>query len=202
MVSGLPRKLIVGITGASGILYALRLLDHCELLSECYREVFVIYTEAAEKVAKLEEGIVLVDELDKKKCVSSIYSGEELSAPLSSSSFIVGSDMVIVPASLNTIAKLAHGIQDNLLLRAALSVLRVKGRLVIVPRETPLSTIDLENLLKLSLNGAVILPASPGFYIRPREVTELVDFIVGKILDVLGIENRLYKRWGGGERIT
>ncbi len=198
----LSRKLIVGITGASGIVYALRFLDHCELFLDYYRDLFVIYTKAAEKVAELEEGIDLVKELEKKKCISSIYSDEDLSAPLSSSSFVVGSDMVIVPASLNTIAKLAHGIQDNLLLRAALSVLRVKGRLVIVPRETPLSTIDLENLLRLSQNGAIILPASPGFYIKPREVIELVDFIIGKILDVLGIENKLYKRWIGDERVT
>lgn len=198
----MPRKLIVGITGASGILYALRLLDHCELFSDYYKEVFVIYTKAAEKVAEIEEETDLVKELEKKKCISSIYSDEDFSAPLSSSSFIVGSDMIIVPASLNTIAKLAHGIQDNLLLRAALSVLRVKGRLVIVPRETPLSTVDLENLLRLSQNGAVILPASPGFYIKPREVIELVDFVVGKILDVLGIENKLYKRWKGDERVT
>ncbi|MFB0543986.1 MAG: UbiX family flavin prenyltransferase, partial [Candidatus Bathyarchaeia archaeon] len=106
--------------------------------------------------------------------------------------------MIIVPASMKTVAALASGYSDNLITRAADVALKEGRTLILVPRETPLSPVHLENLLKLSRMGVVILPAMPAFYHRPRGVEDLVDFIVGRILDRLGLDHDLYKRWGGG----
>jgi 4-hydroxy-3-polyprenylbenzoate decarboxylase len=190
--------LIIGITGASGIVYSVKLVSLTELLGKKYDNIYVVYTRSAEKVSKEEMGLQLSEFLKTVNGLRGVYHEDELESPLASSSRLVGADMVIVPASMNTVAKLAAGIQDNLLLRAAISVLRLKGRLVIVPRETPLSPMDLRNLYRLSVAGAVILPASPGFYHRPRSMEDIVFFVVGKILDSLGIEHNLYLRWKTG----
>jgi len=190
--------LIIGITGASGIVYSVKLVSLTELLGKKYDNIYVVYTRSAEKVSKEEMGLQLSEFLKTVNGLRGVYREDELESPLASSSRLVGADMVIVPASMNTVAKLAAGIQDNLLLRAATSVLRLKGKLVIVPRETPLSPMDLRNLYRLSVAGAVILPASPGFYHRPRNIEDIVFFVVGKILDSLGIEHNLYLRWKTG----
>jgi 4-hydroxy-3-polyprenylbenzoate decarboxylase len=190
--------LIIGITGASGIVYSVKLVSLTELLGEKYDYIYVVYTRSAEKVSKEEMGLQLSEFLKTVNGLRGVYHEDELESPLASSSRLVGADMVIVPASMNTVAKLAAGIQDNLLLRAAISILRLKGKLVIVPRETPLSPMDLRNLYRLSVAGAVILPASPGFYHRPRSMEDIVLFVVGKILDSLGIEHNLYLRWKTG----
>jgi 4-hydroxy-3-polyprenylbenzoate decarboxylase len=190
--------LIIGITGASGIVYSVKLVSLTELLGKKYDNIYVVYTRSAEKVSKEEMGLQLSEFLKTVNGLRGVYHEDELESPLASSSRLVGADMVIVPASMNTVAKLAAGIQDNLLLRAAISILRLKGKLVIVPRETPLSPIDLRNLYRLSVAGAVILPASPGFYHRPRSMEDIVFFVVGKILDSLGIEHNLYLRWKTG----
>lgn len=190
--------LVIGITGASGIVYSVKLVSLTELLGKKYDNIYVVYTRSAEKVSKEEMGLQLSEFLKTVNGLRGVYHEDELESPLASSSRLVGADMVIVPASMNTVAKLAAGIQDNLLLRAAISVLRLKGRLVIVPRETPLSPMDLRNLYRLSVAGAVILPASPGFYHRPRSMEDIVFFVVGKILDSLGIEHNLYLRWKTG----
>lgn len=192
---GSYRRLVVGVTGASGAVYAYRFTNRCAELRRRYSDIFVIYTENAVDVFKHELGFNPVDVFSSIDCVSSIYSAMDWSSPLASSSNLVNTDGVVVPASLNTIAKLANGIQDNLLLRTILSINRLGGRIVVVLRETPLSTIDLENLYKLSVMGTVVLPASPAFYINPKTIDELVDFVVGKIMDVLGIEHSIYKRW-------
>jgi 4-hydroxy-3-polyprenylbenzoate decarboxylase len=190
--------LIIGITGASGIVYSVKLVSLTELLGKKYDNIYVVYTRSAEKVSKEEMGLQLSEFLKTVNGLRGVYREDELESPLASSSRLVGADMVVVPASMNTVAKLAAGIQDNLLLRAAISVLRLKGRLVIVPRETPLSPMDLRNLYRLSVAGAVILPASPGFYHRPGNMEDIVFFVVGKILDSLGIEHDLYLRWKTG----
>jgi 4-hydroxy-3-polyprenylbenzoate decarboxylase len=190
--------LIIGITGASGIVYSVKLVSLTELLGKKYDNIYVVYTRSAEKVSKEEIGLQLSEFLKTVNGLRGVYREDELESPLASSSRLVGADMVVVPASMNTVAKLAAGIQDNLLLRAATSVLRLKGKLVIVPRETPLSPMDLRNLYRLSVAGAVILPASPGFYHRPRNIEDIVFFVVGKILDSLGIEHNLYLRWKTG----
>jgi 4-hydroxy-3-polyprenylbenzoate decarboxylase len=190
--------LIIGITGASGIVYSVKLVSLTELLGEKYYNIYVVYTRSAEKVSEEEMGLQLSEFLKTVNGLRGVYHEDEMESPLASSSRLVGADMVIVPASMNTVAKLAAGIQDNLLLRAAISVLRLRGRLVIVPRETPFSPMDLRNLYRLSVAGAVILPASPGFYHRPRSMEDIVLFVVGKILDSLDIEHNLYLRWKTG----
>ena len=194
------RKLIIGTTGASGAAYFRGLLEQCDLVKKYYDEIYVIYTDSAIGVYNFENDEDLLSFLVKRHnegCVSGFYSSKRWDTALASSSGLVNTDMVIVPCSMNTVARLAHGIQDNLLTRAALSVLRMGGKLVIVPRETPLSIIDLDNLYRLARYGVYVLPASPGFYHRPRSVSDIVIFIVGKILDVLGIEHGLYRRWQG-----
>ncbi|MCD6196185.1 MAG: UbiX family flavin prenyltransferase [Staphylothermus sp.] len=190
-------KIIIGISGASGIVYSLKLIDQCELLRSRYKEIYVIYTRSSELIARYELGITdLRRYLETNKCISKVFSEEDIDSFLASSSNLYDADMVIIPSSMNTVAKLAHGIQDNLLLRVASSLLRIKRKLIIVFRETPISRIDLENLSILAKEGAIIFPASPAFYIKPKTVDDLVFFIIGKILDLLGIENELYSRWG------
>jgi 4-hydroxy-3-polyprenylbenzoate decarboxylase len=105
--------------------------------------------------------------------------------------------MAVVPCSMSTLAKLAHGITDTLLTRAADVMMKERRKLVLVPREMPLSTMHLKNMTELSQLGAVILPAMPGFYGRPETMDDLIDFVAGKTLDCLGIENQCYKRWEG-----
>lgn len=190
------RNLIIGITGASGTVYPLALLKALDALRTRYDKVIVIYTPSAELVAREEMGVDLAAELSGYRQMGvEVYRSDDPRAPSLSSSALVNTDMVIAPASVNTIAKLASGIQDNALTRGAIGVLRMGGKLVLVVRETPLSTIDLRNLYVLSSIGAVVLPASPGFYHNPRTVEDLVMFVVGKVLDVLGVEHSLYRRW-------
>ncbi|NAZ26656.1 MAG: UbiX family flavin prenyltransferase [Thermogladius sp.] len=190
------RKLVVGLSGASGLVYGLRLLDNIRFARVLYGRVFVVYTDNAAKIARLEEGVDLVSHLRGLEGVDGIYHSNDLSSPLASSSNLVSTDMVIAPASMSTIARIAQGVQDNLLTRVAAGVLRLGNKLVVVPRETPLSTIDLRNLYLLSEAGAVVLPAMPAFYIKPKSVEDLVLFIVGKVFDALGVEHSLYPKWG------
>ena len=193
------RTLVVALTGASGIVLGLRLLRYTDLLKKYYEHIYVVYTENATRVAMLEESLDLREYL-RNLNVDAVYSGENLESPIASSSRLVYSDMVIIPASLNTVAKISSGIQDNLVTRAARNILRLRGRLVIVIRETPLSTVDLWNLYKLSREGATILPAMIAMYPKPKSVDDLLEFVVGKVLDVLGIPHSLYERWRGEHR--
>ena len=183
-------KLIVGITGASGIIYGIRLLDYLKNRQEI--ETFLVISEGAKKVIELETNFK-IDEI--KKLADHYYNEDDFTAPIASSSFLVDG-MVIIPASMKTLAAMSHGFNNNLITRAADNILRLKKPLVIVPRETPLSPIHLENMLRLSQNGAIILPACPGFYTKPKRLEDLIDFIVGKVLDALGINHDLYRRWG------
>jgi len=196
--SVLTAKLVVGITGASGAIYALRLLENCSIIKRKYGSVHVIYTEASRLVFSDELGFDIEKYLESSSCVDEYYHERDWKSPLASSSNLADCDGVIIPASLNTVAKLASGIQDTLLLRAFSSLLRLKRRVVVVVRETPLSAIDLVNLYKLARSGAVVLPASPAFYIKPKSVDDLVNFIVGKVFDVLGVKHDLYMKWRGG----
>lgn len=183
-------KLIVGMTGASGIIYGVRLLEYLKTRQEI--KTFLIISEGAKKVIELETNFK-INYIEKLADYS--FNESDFTAPIASSSFLVDG-MVIIPASMKTLAAIAHGFDNNLITRAADNILRLRKPLVIVPRETPLSPIHLENMLKLSKSGAIILPACPGFYTKPKRIEDLIDFIVGKVLDNLGITHDLYKRWG------
>ncbi len=180
-------QILVGVTGASGVAYARRLIevlgDRCD----------VILSQDAEPVVKFELGMTPKEFAEGAKAV---YRGDDLAAPPASGSHLVSS-LVVVPCSGTTLAKIASGIADNLVTRAAAVALKEGRKLILVPRETPLSPVALENLLKLARLGVVILPPSPGFYGRPQTVDDVVDFVVARILDRLGIEHDLGPRWSG-----
>ncbi len=182
-------RLVVGISGSSGIIYGIRLL---EVLSERKDiEVYLIITRAAE--------LILREELSKSKesvvkLAEHFYEPDEMDAPIASGSFSIDG-MVVVPCSMKTLAGISSGYSENLLLRVADVTIKENRPLIIVPRETPLSPIHLENMLKLSRIGVTVLPAIPAFYHKPSMVGDIVDYVIGKILDALNIEHSLFKRW-------
>lgn len=179
-------NILVAITGASGVIYGKRLV---EVLNEKKVDTSLIVSKAANLVIKHE-----LEEVNFNGCSVKQYSSEDLEAPFASGSYRVDC-MIIIPASMKTISAIASGYSVNLITRAADVQLKEGRKLIVVPRETPLHAIHLENLTALSKLGAVILPAMPGFYHKPKTVRDLVDFIVGKILDQLDIEHNLYERW-------
>ncbi|MEN6329386.1 MAG: UbiX family flavin prenyltransferase [Methanobacteriaceae archaeon] len=180
--------IVVAITGASGVIYGVRLL---EALKEAGKRTALLVTEPAR--------IIIDYELDLKKgrleelCYR-IYDSKDLTAAINSGSCRFES-MVIVPATMKTVAAISQGYASNAVTRAADVALKEHRPLVIVPRETPLRQVHLENMLKLSQEGATILPAMPAFYHQPESMEDLVDFVVGKILDMLSIDHHLYRRW-------
>lgn len=180
-------QILVGVTGASGVVYAKRLIE--ELGERCD----VIVSRDAEPVAKFELGLTLKE---LTRGANAVYRGDDLAAAPASGSHPF-SALVIVPCSGTTVGKIANGIADNLVTRAAAVALKEQRKLIVVHRETPLSAVALENLLKLARLGVVVLPPAPGFYGRPKEVGDLVDFVVARILDHLGIEHKLGPRWSG-----
>ena len=194
----------VGITGGSGAPYALRLL---QVLVQSGHEAHVVISAAGETVMQIECGFTPGKTLREKQAalLGAIGAGKDaplrlfdpmnLAAPISSGSF-PSAGMVIVPCSTGTLGRVANGISSNLIERAADVMLKERRRLVVVPRETPLNDIHLRNMLTLRQAGADILPAMPAFYHRPRAIADMIDMIVGRILDRLGVENALFKRWG------
>ena len=189
MEKGVPRPMrtVVGVTGASGAPYAVRLLETLD------GEIDLILSRDAEDVVRLETGR---GPADLEKLATRSFRNDDLTSAPASGSYPFDA-MVIVPCSGTTIAKIAAGIADNLITRAAAVALKERRRLILVPRETPLSTIAIENLLKLANSGATVLPAMPGFYHRPKRVEDLVDFVVGRILDQIGQKHELVERWKG-----
>lgn len=187
--SELSYPLVIGITGASGIGYGLRLV---ESLVKYHKKPYLILSKSAEVVTKVETDFELsqITNLAKK-----VYSPENIAAEIASGSFKVGG-MVVCPCSMKTLGLIAHGIEDNLIVRSALCQLKEGRKLVLVPRETPLSLPIIENMKSALLSGAVILPAMPGFYHKPKSILDLENFIVGKILDQFNIEHNLFTRWG------
>ncbi|MEO0279162.1 MAG: UbiX family flavin prenyltransferase [candidate division WOR-3 bacterium] len=177
-------RFFVGITGASSVIIGIRLVEE---LSK-YGRVYYSLTRVAKKILSLEE-------IDFKAPPDSIEVEEnDFTAPISSGSFRLKAT-IIAPCSMGTLGRIANGISLNIIERSADVALKEKWPLVIVPRETPFSVIHLENMLKLAKCGATILPPMITFYNKPKTVRDMVDFIVGKILDILGIENNLFKRW-------
>jgi 4-hydroxy-3-polyprenylbenzoate decarboxylase len=194
----------LALTGASGMPYGLRLLE-CLLAAGC--RVQLLYSQAAQVVARQEMGIELpsrpadakaallarLPAVDPEKLA--VFGREEWFAPVASGSNPPDA-MVVCPCSMGTLAAIAQGLADNLIERAADVVLKEGRKLVLVPRETPFSVIHLENMLRLARAGAVIVPPSPGFYNHPQTVTDLVDFVVARILDQIAVPHDLARRWG------
>ncbi len=184
-------KLAVGISGASGVELALRFIEN---LPACI-EVFVILSPHAKQVARQEMGLDLKQVL-LGLGVPHIFQHHQIDAPLASGSFGLNA-LAIIPASLNIIAKIAHGICDDLLSRCAAVVLKEQQKLLLAPRELPLNSIALNNLLILAKEHAIIAPPMLTYYTKPKGLKSMELFLVGKWLDALGIANDLYTRWGG-----
>lgn len=181
-------KLIVGISGASGAIYGVRLL---EVLKKKKIETHLILTTNAESVLEQETNFKKQDIFD---LATYHYQISDLTAPISSGSFLTNG-MIIIPCSMKTLAGISCGYSENLLLRAADVILKENRLLIIVPRETPFRKAHMENMLKLSNEGAVILPAMTGFYYNPKTIDDIINHIVGKVLDLVGIDHNLYHRW-------
>jgi 4-hydroxy-3-polyprenylbenzoate decarboxylase len=197
------KALTLAITGASGSPYALRLL---QCLLEADWHVHLLLSSAALIVLDTEVGLSLSGEPKDMqqqllahyalpKARLSVYGKEEWTAPVASGSANVDA-MVVCPCSMGTLSAIACGASNNLIERAADVSLKEGRQLILVPRESPLSSIHLENMLKLSRMGVAILPASPGFYQRPESIQDLVDFVVARVLSQLGVEQSLLKPWG------
>lgn len=178
-------KIIIGITGASGAIYGIKLLENLKA------EKHLIISSHAKQIIKNETAYTLNQ---IKKITDFYYENENMDTSISSGS-VEFDAMVIVPCSMSTLSKIAMGISDNLITRVASVCLKERRKLIIVPRETPLGSIHLKNMWVLSECGAVILPAMPAFYTQPKKIEDFVNFIVGRILDILGIEHKLYKRY-------
>jgi 4-hydroxy-3-polyprenylbenzoate decarboxylase len=197
------KTITLALTGASGMPYGIRLLE-CLLRSGA--NVWLLYSQVAQIVARQEMDLALPSrpkelELYLRERYTThteqlrVFGREEWFAPVASGSNPPDA-MVICPCTMGTLAAVAAGLADNLIERAADVVLKERRPLILVPRETPLSQLHLENMLKLARCGAVILPANPGFYHRPESLQQLVDFIVARVLDHLGIVHDLMPRWG------
>ncbi len=196
------KNIVVGITGASGSVYGLRLVEEL-LRAGC--AVSLLLTGAGRQVTAFETGLKLAD--NTAECQKQLreyfrveddlrtYAQDDFFAPVASGSSAPDA-VVLCPCSMGTAGRIAAGLSDNLLERVADVALKEGKRLLLVPRETPFNRIHLENLLRLTDAGAQVLPAMPAFYHRPETVADLVDFVVGKVLDRLGIEHSLFKRWG------
>ena len=198
-----PNTITLALTGASGMAYGLRLLE-CLLMAD--RQVTLLVSQAAHIVAKQELGVALpARPLDLEKQLTEslhvrdgqlrVFGREDWNAPVASGSNPADA-MVVCPCSMGTLAAIAHGISDNLIERAADVMLKEQRTLILVPREAPFSTLHLENMLKLSKMNVIILPANPGFYHRPQSIEDIIDFIVARILDQLGIQHALMELWG------
>ncbi len=184
--------IVVGISGASGMPIAVRTLEE---LHRAEAEVALVVSDGAAAVLREESGIG-AESLDR--LVAHRYSDQDLAAPIASGSNPTRG-MVVVPCSATTVARIALGLGDGLLARAAHVHLKERRPLLLVPRETPLSPILLGHLARLSELGVVVLPPSPAYYLHPRSVEEITDYLAGKILDHLGIAHRLYRGWKAGE---
>ena len=201
------KAITLAMTGASGAPYGLRLLE-C-LLAADYHVYFLISSAARVVMAtehdlKLPSGpdamkVALVEHLGCNADNLTVCGKEDWFSPVASGS-AAPKQMVVCPCSAGSVASIAHGISDNLIERAADVVLKERGQLIMVVRETPFSTLHLENMLKLSQIGATIMPAAPGFYHQPKSIEDLIDFMVARILDHLGVEQGLVPRWGYDHR--
>jgi 4-hydroxy-3-polyprenylbenzoate decarboxylase len=183
-----PQRLIVGISGASGVIYGVRLL---QILQELPVESHLILSKAADMTLSYESPLKAVD---VRALADHVHHEADLGAPPSSGSF-QALGMVVAPCSIRSMSEIATGTTSSLLTRAADVTLKERRRLVLMVRETPLHAGHLRNMLALAEMGAVIAPPVPAFYIRPQSLDDMVDHTIGRVLDLFGLENKLAKRW-------
>jgi 4-hydroxy-3-polyprenylbenzoate decarboxylase len=189
---------VVGVTGASGVRYALRLL---EVLPPLVGQVHVVFSDAALRVLNDEEGMAINSaSLSMEKLTNTspsnvtFYNSRDIGARIASGSMLA-TGMVVIPCSMATLGAIAHGIPNHLVHRAADVTMKEGRKLILVPRETPISAIHLQNMLTLSKLGVSIVPAMPGFYHQPKSVEDMVDQFVMKVLDSMGVKHSLGRRW-------
>ncbi len=190
----MPSRIVVGITGASGAAYARRVLT---LAAEAGCEIHLTVSALGKRLLFDELGLKRVDPdglTGGRGDQVTVYNDNDVGAAIASGSFL-HDGMVVVPCSGNTLGAIASGIADNLLKRAAAVTLKERRRLVLAYRESPASHVDIGNMLRLSEAGAIIAPLAPGFYLGPRTVDDLVDFMAGRLLDLLGVPHGLEMRW-------
>jgi len=196
-------KITLAITGASGSAYALRLL---ECLVAANYQVYLLCSSAARVVFDTEVGLKLPaspdaasqflrEKFNAKDQQITVFGKEQWFSPVASGS-AAPKQMIVCPCSTGTLAAISQGMSDNLIERAADVVIKERGQLILVPRETPFSTIHLQNMLTLSQMGVTIMPAAPGFYHEPKSIEDLIDFMVGRMLDHIGVEQSIMPRWG------
>lgn len=188
------KKIVIGITGASGSIYAKRLI---EVLVKEGIQINVIATEKGKQVFEYELSLNLdswIKNLSENYKNIKLEDNNNLFSGVASGSNKYDA-VIILPCSMGTLAEISHGLSKNLLCRAADVALKENRKLILVPRETPLNTIHLENMCRLSKMGVGIIPAMPGFYHHPTSIEEIVDFVIGKILDYININNNLFEKW-------
>lgn len=181
-------RVVVAITGASGVIYAIRLLEQLNKIdAECHLVISQIARDIIchETEYSVDDVIGLADYY---------YEEKDLTAKINSGSFYFDT-CIIIPCSMKTLSAISTGYADNTITRVADVTLKERRKLIIVPRETPLRTVHLENMANISREGAVVLPAMPGFYHKPETIDNQIDFIVGKIFDILKINNKLFTKW-------
>jgi len=180
------RKIVVGITGASGTVLAVKFLENIKDM-----EIHLVMSESAKKVMALETDYS-IDYI--KSLADYYYHDSDIAARISSGSFLFDT-FVVIPCSTSTLAKISAGISDTLITRVATVAMKERRKFIVVPREMPFNTIMLENMLKLSMNNVIVSPAVPGYYNRPMSMEDLLNFVVARVLDLAGIKNALSPRW-------
>ncbi len=183
-------EIVVGISGASGVQYGIRLL---QVLREKGCITHLVITDSAARIIEVETDYKLREVED---VADHVYQPRDFAAPIASGSHLFDA-MAIIPCSMGTLSAIACGSSDTLITRTADVCLKERRRLIMVPRETPLSLVQIRNMAAATEAGAIILPASPAFYSRPESLADLVDVLVGRVLDLMGVENDLYRRWKG-----
>lgn len=196
------RRFVVGISGASGAAYALRVLEQLLRADGGSAEIHLVVSDYGKRLLLDEAGITRLDVQSLCPSVDApgaaarlvVHPNKDVGAVIASGSFL-HDGMVVVPCSSTSLGAIATGSGSNLLTRAAMVTLKERRRLIICHRETPLSLIDIENMRTLTLAGAIVCPTNPGFYLHPTCVDDIVDFMAGKVLDLLGVEHALRTRW-------
>jgi 4-hydroxy-3-polyprenylbenzoate decarboxylase len=193
------KQIVLAVTGASGVAYGRRL---AQCLVEQPLHLHLLISPRAREVAADELSLrpITVESWFGRPVENvTLYAHRDVGARIASGSFLTHG-MVVCPCSSHTLAAIAAGLGDNLVTRAAMVTLKEARRLIVVPREMPMSQLEIENMLRLSRAGAIICPASPGFYMRPTRVEELLDFVAGRVMDLLGLPHELRTRWNPDQR--